>query len=148
MSGSSADGLVTVRDGISLTIDDEHTGAVQVQGGGVLVVAGVLRGSLTIESLAVATVTGDVVGEVEVRVAGNFLVAAAGRVFGTVTNHGSFVNRGLRAGRVEGRAPDDVDGGSQLDSTWDGRGAYRLPPRIENYADSSRTMNTENGSSR
>ncbi len=124
-----ADGLVSVRDGISLTIDDEHTGSVRVESGGTLVVAGVLRGSLTIESLATATVTGDVVGDIEVRVAGNLKVAPEGRVFGTVINHGSFINRGLRAGRVEGRTPDDQDGGSQLDSTWDGKGAYRLPAR-------------------
>ena len=126
---SSPDGLVSVRDGISLTIDDEHTGSVLVEGGGVLVVAGVLRGSLTIESLATVTVTGDIVGDVEVRVAGNLLIAPGGRLFGTVTNHGSFVNRGLRAGRVDGRAPDDTNGGSELDSTWDGKGNYRLPPR-------------------
>ena len=126
---SPADGLVSVRDGVSLTIDDEHTGSVTVEGGSELVVAGVLRGSLTIDSLATATVTGDVVGDIEVRVAGNLVVAPEGRVFGTVTNHGSFTNRGLRTGRVEGRVPDDTDGGSQLDSTWDGRGNYRLPPR-------------------
>ena len=126
---SSSDGLVSVPDGVSLTIDDEHTGSVSVEGGGTLVVAGVLRGSLTIESLATATVTGDVIGDIEVRVAANLVIAPEGRVFGTVTNHGSFVNRGLRAGRVEGRPPDDTDGGSQLDSTWDGRGAYRLPAR-------------------
>jgi hypothetical protein len=126
---SPADGLVSVRDGISLTIDDEHTGSVRVEGGGTLVISGTLRGSLLIESLGTATVTGDVVGEIEVRVAGNLQVAPNGRVFGTVVNHGSFINRGLRAGRVEGRAPDDSDGGSELDSTWDGKGNYRLPPR-------------------
>jgi cytoskeletal protein CcmA (bactofilin family) len=126
---SPADGLVSVRDGISLTIDDEHRGSVRVEGGGTLVVAGTLRGSLTIESLATVTVTGDVVGDIEVRVAGNLQIAPQGRVFGTVTNHGSFINRGLRAGRVEGRMPDDSDGGSELDSTWDGKGNYRLPPR-------------------
>ncbi len=124
-----ADGLVSVRDGVALTIDDEHSGSVRVEGGGTLTVAGVLRGSLTIESLATAIVTGDVVGDIEVRVAGNLVVEPDGRVFGTVTNHGSFTNHGLRAGRVEGRAPDDRDGGSELDSTWDGSGAYRLPPR-------------------
>ena len=129
MASDSADGLVSVQDGISLTIDDEHEGSVRVEGGGTLVVAGVLRGSLTIESLASATVTGDVVGDVEVRVAGNLVIAPGGRVFGTVTNHGSFINRGLRAGRVIGRTPDDSEGGSELDSTWDGRGAYRLPAR-------------------
>ena len=127
--GSTPDGSVSVRDGISLTIDDEHTGSVRVEGGGTLVMAGVLRGALTIESLASVTVTGDVIGDVEVRVAANFMIAPEGRVFGTVTNHGSFINRGLRAGRVEGRPPDDADGGSELDSTWDGQGAYRLPPR-------------------
>ena len=129
MASSPAGGLVSVRDGISLTIDDEHTGSVRVEGGGVLVVAGVLRGSLTIESLGTVTVTGDVVGDVDVRVAGTLMVARDGRLFGTVANHGSFVNRGLRAGRVDGRAPDDSDGGSELDSTWDGQGNYRLPPR-------------------
>ena len=129
MASDSADGLVSVRDGVSLTIDDEHEGSVRVEGGGTVVVAGMLRGSLTIESLARATVTGDFVGDIEVRVAGNLVVAPQGRVFGTVTNHGSFINRGLRAGRVVGRAPDDSDGGSQLDSTWDGTGAYRLPAR-------------------
>ena len=101
----------------------------RVEGGGTLDVQGILRGSLTIESLATATVTGDVVGDIEVRVAATLVVEPEGRVFGTVTNHGSFINRGLRAGRVEGRAPDDTGGGSELDSTWDGSGAYRLPPR-------------------
>jgi hypothetical protein len=129
MTSTAPDGLISVRDGISLTIDDEHTGSVRVEGGGTLVVAGVLRGALTIESLATVTVTGDVVGDVEVRVAANLVIGPEGRLFGTVANHGSFVNRGLRAGRVEGRAPDDTDGGTVLDSTWDGSGNYRLPPR-------------------
>jgi hypothetical protein len=131
---ASAEGLVSVRDGISLTIDDEHTGSVRVEGGGTLVVAGVLRGALTVESLATVTVTGDVVGDIEVRVAANLVIAPEGRVFGTVMNHGSFVNRGLRAGRVDGRAPDDADGGAVLDSTWDGSGNYRLPPRSAPHA--------------
>jgi hypothetical protein len=112
-----------------MTVDEECSGSVRVDGGGSLVVRGTLRGALTIESLAEVTVTGDVVGDVEIRVAGTLTVEPTGRVFGTVTNHGSFVNRGLRAGRVDGRVPDDRDGGSMLDSTWDGNGNYRLPPR-------------------
>ena len=142
MASPAADGLVSVRDGISLTIDDEHTGSVLVEGGGTLVVAGVLRGALTIESLATVTVTGDVVGDIEVRVAANLVVAPEGRLFGTVTNHGSFINRGLRAGRVEGRTPDDTDGGTMLDSTWDGSGNYRLPPRSASHAASATTPGT------
>lgn len=122
-------GRVTVRDGVTLTIDGDHTGSVLVDGGGSLVVAGSLDGSLTIESLATATVTGDLVGDVDIRVAGTLLVERGGRVFGTVTNHGSFTNRGLRGGRVEGRDPDDQDDGGELDSTWDGSGRYRLPER-------------------
>jgi len=137
------DGLVTVGDDITVSIDDEHSGSVRVEGGGALVVAGVLRGAVTIESLAKVTVSGDVIGDIDIRVAGTLVVEATGRVFGTVRNHGSFTNRGLRAGRVEGRMPDESDGGSQLDSTWDGRGAYRLPPRP---SERDRTMNTENGS--
>ncbi len=134
MALSPADGLVSVRDGVALTIDDEHTGSVRVEGGGSLVIAGVLRGALTIESLGSVTVSGDVVGDIEIRVAANLVVTPEGRVFGTVINHGSFVNRGLRAGRVEGRSPDDSDGGSQLDSTWDGQGNYRLPARSGSHA--------------
>lgn len=128
-SREAADGILTVRDGMSMTVDEECSGSVQVEGGGALVVRGVLRGNLTIESLGEVTVTGDVVGDIEIRVAGTLAVEPDGRVFGTVTNHGSFINRGLRAGRVHGRVPDDRDSGSVLDSTWDGNGAYRLPPR-------------------
>jgi hypothetical protein len=126
---SGADGVFFVRDGMTVTIDDECSGAVCVEGGGKLLVQGTLRGPLTIESLGTVTVTGDIVGDVEIRVAGSLAVEPSGRMFGTVMNHGSFVNRGLRAGRVGGREPDDRDGGSVLDSTWDGTGAYRLPPR-------------------
>ena len=122
-------GVLIVRDGMAMTVDEECSGSVQVEGGGSLLVRGVLRGNLTIESLAEVTVTGDVVGDIEIRVAGTLVVEPSGRVFGTVTNHGSFVNLGLRGGRVDGRVPDDRDGGSVLDSTWDGNGAYRLPPR-------------------
>jgi hypothetical protein len=122
-------GVFIVRDGVTLTIDDVCSGAVCVQGGGELLVQGTLRGPLTIESLGAVTVTGDIVGAVEVRVAGTLGIEPTGRVFGTVMNHGSFVNRGLRAGRVGGRDPDDRDGGTALDSTWDGTGADRVPPR-------------------
>lgn len=125
----AGDGIVTVRDGVSLTITDEHVGSVRVEGGGGLLVQGVLRGRLTIESLGTAVVTGDVIGDVDILVAGTLVVEPQGRLFGTVTNHGSFTNHGLRGGRVEGREPDDREDGTVLDSTWDGNGAYRLPPR-------------------
>ena len=127
----TTEGLVTVRDGVTLTIEGEHSGSVLVQGGGSLVIAGTLRGALEIESLASVTVTGDAVGDIDIRVAGTLIVERSGRVFGTVVNNGSFTNHGLRAGRVEGRTPDDQGDGAQLDSTWNGTGGYRLPPRQE-----------------
>ena len=102
-------GPITVRDGGTLTISGTHEGPVVLEGGSVLLVRGVLNGTVDVASLATATVFGDLVGRVHIRVAGTLIVEAEGRLAGPVVNYGSFTNRGLRSGPVEGRDPDDQD---------------------------------------
>ena len=102
-----SEGNVSVGDGATLVIAGEHVGAINVEGGGTLVVSGSLTGPLTIESLATATVGGLVKGAVDIKIAGTLIVEQSGRVDGDASNFGSYVNRGTRTGRVEGRNPDD-----------------------------------------
>lgn len=124
-------GPVTIADGGALTIEGTHTGPVVLEGGASLLVTGVLNGSLDVASLASADVLGDVVGQVTVRVAGTLVVEAEGRVAGPVANHGSFTNRGLRNGPVEGRVPDDQHGGVSADPVHPGIYNYTLPARSQ-----------------
>ena len=122
-------GNVTVVDGGSLVISGTHDGAVELEGGATLDIAGVLKGTLAVGSLATARITGDVVGQVVVRVAGTLVVEASGRVAGPVTNHGSFTNRGLRSGPVEGREPLDESGAVKAEPVHPGIYNYVLPER-------------------
>lgn len=117
-----------------VTTDSTWTGAtesaVTVATGAILAITGTHEGPLTIESLGTAIVSGDVVGPVEVRVAGTLVIEAGGRVSGPITNFGSVTNRGLRAGRVDGREPDDQDGSETVAIPTAGDAAtYRLPAR-------------------
>ena len=111
------------------TLDGATNGAVSVLDGAVLTIAGEHRGAVDIQSLATVIVTGDLLGPVDVRVAGTLIVEPSGRVVGTVTNFGSFVNRGLRAGRVEERDPDDQEGAVVVPPTFSGSERYDLPAR-------------------
>lgn len=123
-------GPVTVRPDALLTVSGTHEGPIELESGAQLRIVGVLRGSVAIGSLATATVSGDLEGAVEIRVAGTLVVEPEGRVAGTVSNFGSFTNRGLRAGRVEGRAPDDLAGAVDIPvGRPDGPESYRLPAR-------------------
>ena len=122
-------GPVTVLDGGTLIVAGTHVGSVILEGGATVTVPGVLRGLLEIGSLATATVSGDVVGQVVVRVAGTLVVEASGRVAGPVTNHGSFTNRGLRSGPVEGREPLDESGAVKAEPVHPGIYNYVLPER-------------------
>ena len=123
-------GALTVVDGGTLVIEGTHDGAIVLEGGATLDVRGVLRGSLDVGTLATATVTGDVVGRVTVRVAGTLVVEADGRLAGPVMNYGSFTNRGVRSGPVEGREPDDQAGAVDVEPLHPG-GVYNytLPDR-------------------
>ncbi|CAN5206008.1 hypothetical protein BH09ACT5_BH09ACT5_09380 [soil metagenome] len=122
-------GNVTVVDGGSLVIAGTHDGTVELEGGATLSVPGVLKGTLAVGSLANATVTGDVVGQVMVRVAGTLVNEVGGRIAGPVTNHGSFTNRGLRSGPVEGREPLDESGAVKAEPVHPGVYNYVLPER-------------------
>lgn len=121
-------GALSVADGATLTVAGIHRGSVSVQGGGNLVVGGELHGALTLESLASATVLGDVVGPVEVRVAGTLVIEESGRIAGPLTSFGSTTNRGLRSGRAEGRVPDDQPGSTVAEPGASGV-FPPLPPR-------------------
>jgi len=104
--------------------------AVTVASGATLAISGSLDGHLTIDSLGTVLVSGDVVGPVDVRVAGTLVIEAGGRVSGPIRNFGSVTNHGLRAGRVEGREPDDQPGSETIPVANTGETAtYRLPPR-------------------
>ena len=92
----------------AVQLTESHDGAVEVYGS--LTILGTLTGPLTVESLGRVKVAGAVEGPVEVRVAGTVTILPSGRVAGTIVNHGSVINKGWRAGRVEGRAPDDEVG--------------------------------------
>lgn len=123
-------GPVTVRPDALLTVSGTHEGPIELESGAQLRVVGVLRGSLAIGSLAIATVYGDLEGSVEIRVAGTLVVESDGRVAGPVSNFGSFTNRGFRAGRVDGRAPDDSAGVVDIPfSRPFAPEKYRLPAR-------------------
>jgi hypothetical protein len=124
LNGSTI-GRITIADGGALVIAGEHDGPIEVAGGGQLDVRGIVRGPITIESLGRVNVRGDVVGSILIRVAGTLAVESAGRVSGNVTNFGSFTNHGLRAGRVEGRVPDDREESIYFDN----ESSYELPAR-------------------
>ena len=126
----ATNGPVTVVDGGALTIVGTHNGGIVLEGGGSLLVEGVLHGSVDVGSLAMATVTGDVVGRITVRVAGTLVVDVDGRLAGPVANYGSFTNRGVRSGPIEGREPDDQAGAIEVEPLHPG-GVYNyvLPDR-------------------
>lgn len=121
-------GPVLVRPDALLTVSGTHEGPIELESGAQLRVVGVLRGFVAIGSLATATVIGDLEGDVEIRVAGNLIVESDGRFAGAVSNFGSFTNRGMRAGHVDGRAPDDSAGAVSVDRPH-GPEKYRLPER-------------------
>ena len=122
-------GNIRVADAGSLVIAGTHDGTVELEGGGTVAVTGTLKGTLEVGSLANAVVTGDVVGGVVVRVAGTVVVEAGGRVAGPIVNHGSYTNRGLRSGPVEGREPDDQPGSVNAEPLHPGIYNYVLPAR-------------------
>lgn len=122
-------GTVTVLDGGTLVLDSDHDGAVILEGGATLLVRGALRGPLDVGSLSTATIAGDVIGEVHIRIAGTLVVEADGRLAGPVSNYGSFTNRGLRTGPVGNRLPDDQEGSSEVEPVHPGVYNYVLPPR-------------------
>lgn len=129
-SGGTSEGTVVVGAGERLVMSGVHEGAVEVGAGGHVELRGVVRGPLTIGSLGTVFVAGDMVGPVEIRVAGTLVVEPEGRISGEVTNFGSFTNRGLRAGRVAGRTPDDQPGSVAVDAPLHPGGAsYHLPER-------------------
>ncbi|MDH6180204.1 cytoskeletal protein CcmA (bactofilin family) [Microbacteriaceae bacterium SG_E_30_P1] len=101
-------GALVVGEDEVYSISGEHSGPVEAYG--TLTVEGTLRGALTIGSLARVMVSGDIEGPVDIKVAGTLMVLPRGRIAGTITNHGSFINQGWRSGRVDGRLPDDQEG--------------------------------------
>ena len=118
----------------TITADETWTGAIEaavtVASGATLAISGSLEGHLTIDSLGTVLVSGDVVGPIDVRVAGTLVIEAGGRVSGAIRNFGSVTNFGLRAGRVEGREPDDQPGSETVPVANAGETAsYRLPQR-------------------
>lgn len=118
----------------TITTDTTWSGhtqfAVTVATGATLAISGTHEGSVTIDSLGTVIVTGDIVGPIEIRVAGTLVIEEGGRVAGSISNFGSVTNRGLRAGRVDGREPDDQDGSETVDvSAGLDAPSYRLPPR-------------------
>lgn len=121
--------VLTVADGVVLVIDGAHEGSIEVEPGGRLEVTGVVRGSVAIGSLGTVVVRGDLIGKVDIRVAGTLIVEPNGRVAGDVNNFGSFTNRGLRAGRVEGRTPDDQPDSVLVEAAHAGGARYQLPQR-------------------
>jgi hypothetical protein len=122
-------GQVAVADGGTLVVSGTHEGPVVLEGGASLLVTGALHGTVEIASLASATVSGDLVGQVDVRIAGTLLVEADGRLAGPVTNYGSFTNRGIRSGPVEGRPPLDENGALEVAPLHPGVYNYSLPAR-------------------
>lgn len=124
-----SEGYITVSDGGSLVVNGVHEGTIELETGGHVVVNGVVRGSVTIGSLGTVIVHGDIVGTVDIRVAGTLVVEADGRVSAAVNNFGSFTNRGLRAGRVEGRNPDDQEDSTHIEAAHVGGASYQLPQR-------------------
>lgn len=123
-------GTLSVRESSVLTIEGDHEGGIAVETGSTLIVVGTATGSVTVDSLATVIVRGDLVGAVDIRVAGTLLVDETGRLAGPVANRGSFRNRGMRVGPVEGREPDDQPGSTQTPDPIAGAPYnYRLPPR-------------------
>lgn len=120
---------INVADGVVLVIDGTHEGSIEVEPGGRLEIQGAVRGLVAIGSLGTVVVHGDLVGRVDIRVAGTLIVEPSGRLSGDVTNFGSFTNRGLRAGRVEGRAPDDQPDSVLIEPAHAGGARYQLPQR-------------------
>ena len=101
-------GIISIASGARVTLSGTHDGSIEVNGS--LAITGALRGALEIGSLGSVTVTGDVVGRVDIKVAGTLVVEPTGRIAAPVANRGSFTNRGYRYGPVEGRTPDDQAG--------------------------------------
>jgi hypothetical protein len=128
LNGAS-DGGITIGDGGTLLVNGLHEGSIDLGTGAVLEIHGTVRGAVTIGSLATVLVWGDLVGPVEVRVAGTLVIEPSGRIAGSVKNFGSFTNRGLRAGLVEGRMPDDQSGSVQVEAAHVGGATYQLPER-------------------
>ncbi len=112
---SMSEGAVLVTDGATLTIVGSHEGPIEIAGSSSrLLVMGSVTGPVTVESLASVIVSGVLTGPVMIRVAGTVTVEAGGRLAGEISNYGSMVNRGHRAGAVEGRTPDDKPGSTAL----------------------------------
>ena len=104
------EGQLTVRPGVTLSIDGQHDGSIELEGDAELVVLGTLNGRLEIGSLGTARIAGSVVGPVDIRIAGTLVIEPTGSVTGPVSNFGSFTNLGKRTGYVDGRTPDDRPG--------------------------------------
>jgi hypothetical protein len=112
---SPSEGAVLVADGATLTIAGSHEGPIEIDGSSsTLLVTGSVTGPVTVESLASVIVSGVLTGPVMIRVAGTVTVEAGGRLVGAISNYGSLVNRGHRAGAVGGRTPDDEPGSTAL----------------------------------
>jgi len=123
-------GVVTIVDGGLLTVRGTHDGSIDVSVGGQLRVEGAVHGAVSIESLGAALVSGDISGPVDIKVAGTLLVERSGRISGDVTNFGSYTNRGLRVGVVDGREPNDEPGAVTAKSDHGaGPENYGLPQR-------------------
>ena len=120
-------GPLTVGEGVELTITGAHAGSVEVQG--TLSIAGRLDGALTVASLGTVIVSGDVVGPVDVRVAGTLVIEASGRIAGPLHSNGSVTNHGWRSGHVEGRTPDDREGSTVMAALHGGDRYPGLPAR-------------------
>lgn len=112
--GGETEGPITVKSGATLTLVGAHEGSVALESSATLVVLGILRGGLDIGSLGTAIVRGEVSGPIEIRVAGTLVVEENGAVTGDVSNFGSFTNKGVREGYVEGRTPDDRPGATEI----------------------------------
>ncbi len=124
-----SEGEIIVEDGGALVIRGVHEGSIDVQPGGHVDVHGVVRGRVTVGSLGTVLVFGDIVGAVDIRVAGTLVIEPSGRISGDVNNFGSFTNRGLRAGHVAGRTPDDQGDGVRVEPPHVGGASYQLPER-------------------
>jgi len=110
----STRGALTVSDDAMVTLAGRHDGSITLEGAS-LRIEGSLDGTLVIGSLSTATLVGEFTGNLEVKVAGTFVIEESGRFTGTVSNYGSFTNRGYRSGVVEGRTPDDQPGARVVD---------------------------------
>jgi hypothetical protein len=110
----STHGALTITDDATVTLAGHHDGSITLEGAS-LTIDGSLDGTLVVGSLSTATLAGEFSGTLEIKVAGTFVIEEGGRFTGTVSNYGSFTNRGYRSGVVEGRTPDDQPGARVVD---------------------------------